>query len=115
MMAEARTPRWINEPPAHRRKGKALVVVTGKETDFWNNTFYGFRHQNGHFFAHDIAGDFSLTIKFSASYGTLYDQAGAMLQVDENNWLKCGVEFTDGHRQFSVVVTRDDQSDWSVM
>ena len=38
-----------------------------------------------------------------------------MLRVDDNNWLKCGVEFTDGRKDFSVVVTRDDQSDWSVM
>ncbi|MEQ1900180.1 MAG: DUF1349 domain-containing protein [Devosia sp.] len=106
---------WINEPPAHRHVGKALVVTTGKETDFWNNTFYGFRHTNGHFLAHDVAGDFSLTLKFEAPYETLYDQAGAMLRVDESNWLKCGVEFTDGRKQFSVVATRDDQSDWSVM
>ncbi len=38
-----------------------------------NNTFYGFRHQNGHFLAHDISGDFSVTLKFSAHYATLYD------------------------------------------
>ena len=38
-----------------------------------------------------------------------------MLRVDDDIWLKCGVEFTDGQRHFSVVVTRDDQSDWSVM
>ena len=109
------TPHWTNEPPAHRREGEALIMVTGKETDFWNNTFYGFRHQNGHCHATPVSGDFSLTLRFWAPYATLYDQAGAMLRVDENNWLKCGVEFTDGRRHFSVVVTRDDQSDWSVM
>lgn len=114
-MRQIDTPYWINEPPAHHREGKALLVTTGKETDFWNNTFYGFRHGNGHFLAQKVAGDFSLTLKFSARYETLYDQAGAMLRVDDNNWLKCGVEFTDGQKQFSVVVTRDDQSDWAVM
>ena len=109
------TSHWINEPPAHREEGEALIMVTGKETDFWNNTFYGFRHENGHCCATPVSGDFSLTLRFSAPYATLYDQAGAMLRVDENNWLKCGVEFTNGRRHFSVVVTRDDQSDWSVM
>lgn len=114
-MVEVSEPFWINEPPGHQRDGKALIVTTGKETDFWNNTFYGFRHLNGHFLAHRISGDFSFNLRFSAPYTMLYDQAGAMLRVDGNNWLKCGVEFTDGRKQFSVVVTRDDQSDWSVM
>ncbi|MEO8756086.1 MAG: DUF1349 domain-containing protein [Casimicrobiaceae bacterium] len=107
--------RWINRPPRQSAEGDVLVVETGKETDFWNNTFYGFRHTNGHFHATAVKGDFSLTVTFSAPYATLYDQAGAMLRVDDDNWLKCGVEFADGRKNFSVVVTRDDQSDWSVM
>jgi regulation of enolase protein 1 (concanavalin A-like superfamily) len=106
---------WINPPPWHSADGGALVVETGKETDFWNNTFYGFRHSNGHFRATPVSGDFSLTLTFAAPYATLYDQAGGMLRVDDDNWLKCGVEFADGLKNFSVVVTRDDQSDWSVM
>jgi uncharacterized protein len=109
------TPFWINEPPSHREANGALTVVTGKETDWWNNTFYGFKHLSGHFRGTPVTGDFSLTVSFSAPYATLYDQAGAMLRVDDDNWLKCGVEFTDGRKNFSVVVTRDDQSDWSVM
>jgi len=108
-------PHWINPPPHFETAGDVLVVETGKETDYWNNTFYGFRHDNGHFRATPVQGDFSLTVTFAAPYSTLYDQAGAMLRVDADNWLKCGVEFTDGRRNFSVVVTRDDQSDWSVM
>lgn len=114
-MLEIAEERWMNEPPQFVRTDGLLEVVTGQETDFWNNTFYGFRHGNGHFLASTVRGDFALTLEFSANYGTLYDQAGAMLRVDDNNWLKCGVEFTEGRRQFSVVVTRDDQSDWSVM
>jgi uncharacterized protein len=106
---------WINEPPSHQRDGDALVVRTGRETDYWNNTFYGFRHGNGHFLAYPVTGDFSLEATFSADYARLYDQAGVMVRADENNWLKTGTEFTDGELQFSVVVTRDDQSDWSVM
>jgi hypothetical protein len=105
---------WRNEPPLHERRGEQLVLQTGLETDYWNNTFYGFRHDNGHFLATKATGDLSAETTFSASYEQLYDQAGAMLRVDGNNWIKCGVEFTDGRLHFSVVVTRDDQSDWSV-
>ena len=106
---------WRNAPPFHEDRGGTLVVRTGKDTDWWNNTFYGFKHDNGHFRATPVSGDFSLELTFAAEYRRLYDQAGAMLFVDGNNWLKCGVEFTDGRKNFSVVVTRDDQSDWSVM
>jgi uncharacterized protein len=106
---------WINEPPFHRDDDAELVLRTGKETDWWNNTFYGFRHLSGHVLATKVTGDFTFEARFTAAYEQLYDQAGAMLRVDDDNWLKCGVEFTDGARHFSVVVTRNDQSDWSVM
>jgi len=106
---------WINTPPAFAQAEGVLTVTTGHETDYWNNTFYGFKHSNGHMLGTPVTGDFTLTVTFSAPYKTLYDQAGAMLRVDDTTWLKCGVEFTDERRTFSVVVTRDDQSDWSVM
>ena len=106
---------WRNAPPYHEMRGETLVVRTGKDTDYWNNTFYGFRHADGHFLATPVTGDFTYELTFSADYRRLYDQAGAMLWVDGDNWLKTGTEFTDGALHFSVVVTRDDQSDWSVM
>jgi uncharacterized protein len=106
---------WRNPPPFHQWRDGTLVVKTGRETDYWNNTFYGFTHGNGHFLAQPVRGDFSLELSFYARYANLYDQAGAMVRVDDANWLKTGTEFTDGALHFSVVVTRDDQSDWSVM
>lgn len=106
---------WRNPPPYQEYRGETLIVRTGPESDYWNNTFYGFRHLSGHFHATQVKGDFSFLNGFTATYERLYDQAGAMVFVDENNWLKCGVEFTDGALHFSVVVTRDDQSDWSMM
>ncbi len=106
--------RWWNAPPRFSREVDALHVETGKETDLWNNTFYGFRHLNGHVFGIEAAGDQTLTVSFLADYRNQYDQAGAAIRVDDTAWLKCGIEFTEGSMKFSVVVTRDDQSDWSV-
>ena len=37
-----------------------------------------------------------------------------MLRIDENFWIKAGIEYTDGLMHFSTVVTRD-VSDWSVI
>lgn len=106
---------WRNEPPVHEPRGAGLFVRTGPEGDYWNNTFYGFRHHNGHFLATPVTGDFSCEATFAANYTRLYDQAGLMAFVDDDNWLKCGIEFTDGALHLSVVVTRDDQSDWSML
>lgn len=106
---------WHNEPPFWQETAEGLVVRTGRETDFWNRTFYGFNRDSGHFYAEAASGDFSAELTFSADYRTLYDQAGVMLRVDQNNWLKTGVEYTDGAMHFSVVATRDNQSDWSVL
>lgn len=114
-MAQIGSTRWHNPPPEQSEADGGLTLRTGKDTDYWNNTFYGFKHGSGHFRGTEVSGDFSLELSFVADYRTLYDQAGAMVWVDENNWLKCGIEFTDGALHFSVVVTRDDQSDWSVM
>jgi regulation of enolase protein 1 (concanavalin A-like superfamily) len=107
--------RWRNPPPFVERCGDTLVVRTGEKTDFWNRTFYGFKHGSGHLLAHPVHGDFSAVAAFAADYCNLYDQAGVMIFVDDRTWLKAGTEFTDGALHFSVVATREDQSDWSMM
>ena len=35
--------------------------------------------------------------------------------MDANNWIKTGIEFTDGTQHFSIVITRDGFLDWSVI
>lgn len=104
---------WLNQPPAWREDGSALHVTTGNKTDFWCRTHYGFIHDNGHF-RHVLAkGDFTASVSVDAAYAHLYDQAGLMVRVDAGNWLKTGIEFTDGAAHFSTGVTRDGYSDWS--
>jgi regulation of enolase protein 1 (concanavalin A-like superfamily) len=61
-----------------------------------------------------VQGDFTASATVSGRYEALYDQAGLMLRLDAANWIKCGIEFTDGLMHFSVVVTRG-VSDWSVI
>ena len=36
-----------------------------------------------------------------------------MIYVDENNWVKAGIEYTDGMPRLSCVVTNSGYSDWS--
>lgn len=104
---------WLNEPPAWRDDGARLTVATGANTDFWRETHYGFVRDSGHLRHVAAPGDFTAEATFGGAYGTLYDQAGLMVRLDERNWVKAGVEFVDGRRLLSCVVTRD-FSDWSL-
>ncbi len=104
---------WLNPPRSAHADPEGLHVTTGHETDFWQKTYYGFHHDSGHFLHLARKGEFTVETRFSGHYETLYDQAGLMVRHDENNWLKCGIEFTDGFCHLSTVVTVDGSSDWS--
>ncbi len=103
---------WMNPPRRWRREGSALICTADPKTDFWRKTFYGYITDNGHFYYREVKGNFTTAVKITGQYHDLYDQAGLMVRVDANNWMKCGVEFVDGHQNVSVVMTRD-FSDWS--
>ncbi len=105
---------WLNEPPRWHGDAGRLAVSTGNETDFWRHTYYGFRPDNGHAWLKPVEGDFTASAEVTGDYRHLYDQAGLMLRLDRRNWIKTGIEFTDGIMHFSVVVTRQ-VSDWSVI
>lgn len=105
---------WLNPPPRWAGDAEALEVETGVETDFWQDTFYGFRRDSGHAWLAPVDGDFSASVGFGGDYAALYDQAGLMLRQGPEAWIKAGVEFTDGLMHFSVVVTGP-RSDWSVI
>ncbi len=104
---------WINRPASFTASAGDLRVTTDAKTDFWRKTHYGFERDNGHFLATPASGDITAEIRFRASYDHLYDQAGLMIRVDAETWVKCGIEFTDGEAMLSTVVTAG-HSDWSV-
>src|SRR6202790_3752022 len=106
--------RWMNEPTSYKRLGEKMVVHSRSKTDFWRKTFYGYITDNGHFFYLEANGDFTFQARVNGQYAALYDQAGLMVRLDAENWMKCGTEFFDGRRHASVVFTRD-FSDWSTM
>jgi uncharacterized protein len=104
---------WFNEAPTWREEEGTIHVTTGPNSDFWRKTHYGFIRDNGHFYYELVKGDFDVEVKVAGQYKDLYDQAGLMVRVDEENWLKCGIEYVGGVQFISAVFTRD-FSDWSV-
>lgn len=106
------TAAWLNEPPEVQLDGADLLVTTGAETDFWRVTNYGYVNDNGHALLTDLPVGSAVEVTYVAELTELYDQAGVMVRVDADTWLKAGTELSDGMAQLSTVVTHG-VSDWS--
>jgi regulation of enolase protein 1 (concanavalin A-like superfamily) len=105
---------WLNPPAQWSVDADGLHVRSSEGTDFWRHTHYGFVKDDGHVFGREVAGDVKVTATFTGTFASQYDQAGLMLRASETEWLKCGIEYVDGMRRMSTVVTRD-FSDWSIV
>jgi uncharacterized protein len=97
---------WMNEPASSKIAGEQIVVRSRAKTDFWQKTFDGYVADNGHFYHLSVPADFTFTACINGKYATQYDQAGLMVRLDAENWMRCGTEFIDGKRFASVVFTR---------
>jgi uncharacterized protein len=105
--------RWLNEPREWYANGNWIMVKSDPGTDFWRKTHNGLVQDNGHFYYQEVRGDFIIEVKLSGEFADLYDQAGLMVRLDAETWIKCGIEFVNGVKLLSAVITRG-WSDWSV-
>ena len=103
---------WLNEPERWTAQGDRLEIVTDKATDFWQKTHYGFCRDNGHFLGFRTAEAFTAELRVQCDFKELYDQAGIMVRIDAEHWIKAGIEFSDGRAMLSSVLTIG-QSDWA--
>ena len=106
--------RWSREPVSvEYEPGGALVVEAAEGSDWWRDTAYGFRHDNGHALLEEWAPDTAVEVDFELTGFTgAFDQAGLLIWGDDAHWIKAGVEHSDGHQQLGAVVTVG-ASDWS--
>jgi regulation of enolase protein 1 (concanavalin A-like superfamily) len=101
--------KWSIQPATSR-----LVIEPEAKTDYWQKTHYGFEADNGHFLFAEVTGDMILTtcVRFRPAHQ--YDQAGLMVRISPQCWLKTSVEYEpDGPARLGVVVTNFGYSDWS--
>ncbi|OHX25715.1 regulation of enolase 1 [Xanthomonas alfalfae] len=103
---------WLNRPKTLDINGDTLDVVTDQATDFWRKTHYGFTRDSGHFLGIKAGAGFTAQLRVRAQYEALYDQAGIMVRVDEQHWVKAGIELSDGRAMLSSVLTNP-VSDWA--
>ncbi|MCQ2111254.1 MAG: DUF1349 domain-containing protein [Bacteroidaceae bacterium] len=105
---------WFNEPESYSINGKTLIMDVPAQTDYWRIAHYGFTVDDGPFLYTTYGGEFEAKVKVSGQYKTRFDQAGMMIRIDNENYVKFGIEFVDGKYNISTVVTHH-TSDWSVI
>lgn len=105
---------WFNEPAAWEVKNEVLTMNVTPHSDFWRISHYGFTVDDGPFMYTTVGGEFETKVKISGDYKVRFDQAGLMIRIDHENWLKAGIEYVDGKYNISAVVTHK-TSDWSVI
>ena len=105
---------WFNEPASWEIEGRTLTIDVTPQSDYWRVSHYGFTVDDAPFYWTEYGGEFEAKVKISGDYKVRFDQAGLMLRIDPENYIKAGIEFVDGRYNISVVVTHH-TSDWSVI
>ena len=105
---------WLNEPEKWEIKDGTLVMDVTPHSDFWRISHYGFTVDDGPVLYTVRVGEFEAKVKILGDYVTRFDQAGMMIRIDKENYVKAGIEFVDGKYNLSAVVTHH-TSDWSVI
>jgi regulation of enolase protein 1 (concanavalin A-like superfamily) len=114
--------KWFHEPPTWHinRTANVLEMTPGYRGDLWMRTYYPWALKNHHFNASALLAkvpfwqNATLELTLTCAPKVFYDQAGALVLVDEDTWVKAGIEhFAVGGPHLSVVVTNNGFSDWS--
>ena len=117
MLASAQTlekMNWFNEPVDWKIIGDKLTMTVTPNSDYWRISHYGFTVDDAPFYYTEYGGEFEAKIKVTGDYKVRFDQAGMMIRIDHENYIKCGIEFVEGKYNLSTVVTHH-TSDWSVI
>lgn len=105
---------WFNEPSRWQVKDGTLTMEVTPRSDYWRISHYGFTVDDAPFYYAEYGGEFEAKVKVSGRYKERFDQAGMMIRLDHENYIKAGIELVDGRYNLSTVVTHK-TSDWSVI
>lgn len=117
MTADAQTlekMNWFNEPARWSISDNQLSMYITPKSDYWRISHYGFTVDDAPFYYSEYGGEFEAKVNISGDYKTRFDQAGMMIRIDHENYIKAGIEYVDGKYNLSAVVTHH-TSDWSVI
>lgn len=105
---------WFNEPTEWNISDGVLSMSVTPKSDYWRISHYGFTVDDAPFYYAEYGGEFEAKVKITGDYKVRFDQAGMMIRLDHENYIKTGIEYVDGKYNVSAVVTHH-TSDWSVI
>jgi len=108
--------KWLNPPSTWSVAAdeSVLVVKPSGNSDFWQRTHYGFQADSGSFLYVSVDFDFVMTTRVHLIPRHQYDQAGLMVRISRDCWIKSSVEHeTDKPSVLGAVITNGGYSDWS--
>ncbi len=107
--------KWTNEPKEFSIEKDKIEIITEGGTDLWQRTYYKFRNDNAPMLQMEtFEKEFSFDVKIDFNSDNNFDQAGIVMYLDSENWIKASVEYGDEKSQFlGAVVTNNGFSDWS--
>ena len=108
-------PQWTREPKSCTIRGEAIEIITAPHTDLWQRTYYHFRNDNAPVLQVSTREKyFSFVVKTSFESQHRFDQCGAVLYLDSENWLKASIEYeNESFQRLGSVVTNHGYSDWA--
>lgn len=104
---------WTHAPVSAVERGEDLLVTAVETSDAWRHTAYGFVHDTEHALLAPFTAGTAVEVVFTADFTGEFDQAGVFVRVDDERWIKAGLEYAEGSLGAGAVVT-DVRSDWSV-
>ena len=105
--------RWTHPPVLVVEDGNDLLITAAAKSDAWRHTAYGFVHDTEHALVAPLVDGTAMEVTFTLDYGAQFDQAGIFVSVSVEEWMKAGVEVSDGRPQLGAVITHG-TSDWSL-
>jgi regulation of enolase protein 1 (concanavalin A-like superfamily) len=105
--------RWTTEPVRSDITDDGLHVTAREGSDAWRLTSYGFVHDSEHALLAPMEPESAVEVQFRLDFSDQFDQAGIFVKVDDETWIKAGVELSDGVESLGAVVTQG-TSDWSL-
>ena len=115
MKVNAKEMQWLRAPQQYTVTEDRVEMITEPHTDLWQRTYYHFRNDNAPVLQlHTTEKFFSFVVKAEFDTKWRYDQAGIVMYLDSDNWLKASMEYeNDQIQRLGSVVTNNGYSDWA--